>query len=75
MSAVSRRRFLQASAITGALGGLAPALLTRGAMAQSGADGEVLTGSHWGAFHAKVEDGRFVAIRPWEGDPSPSPQL
>ena len=75
MSAVSRRRFLQASAITGALGGLAPALLTRGAMAQSGANGEVLTGSHWGAFHAKVEDGRFVAIRPWKGDPHPSPQL
>ena len=36
---------------------------------------EILTGSHWGAFRAKVEDGRFVGIRPWEKDPHPAPVL
>jgi biotin/methionine sulfoxide reductase len=28
--------------------------------------------SHWGAFFAKVEDGRVVAVRPFEHDPDPS---
>lgn len=31
--------------------------------------------SHWGAFHAVVEDGRVVACEPFERDPSPSPIL
>lgn len=31
--------------------------------------------SHWGAFHAEVEDGTLVAIHPHEGDPDPSPIL
>ena len=29
--------------------------------------------SHWGAFLAEVEDGRFVGVRPFERDPDPSP--
>ena len=70
----TRRGALKASAAAGALGAFAPALLTRGARAQ-GAAGEVLTGSHWGAFHAKVEDGVWTEIRAWEKDPYPSPQL
>jgi biotin/methionine sulfoxide reductase len=28
--------------------------------------------SHWGAFHAEVEDGRIVGVRPFEHDPDPS---
>ena len=28
--------------------------------------------SHWGAFHAEVEDGRIVGVRPFEQDPDPS---
>ena len=28
--------------------------------------------SHWGAFFAKVEDGRVVGVRPFERDPDPS---
>src|SRR3984957_14302782 len=28
--------------------------------------------SHWGAFFAKVEDGRVVGVRPFEHDPDPS---
>ena len=29
--------------------------------------------SHWGAFTAEVQDGRFVDARPFEKDPDPSP--
>jgi biotin/methionine sulfoxide reductase len=32
-------------------------------------------GSHWGAFEAVVEDGRFVAARPFAGDPFPGSLL
>src|SRR5215510_5768227 len=28
--------------------------------------------SHWGAFYAEVEDGRFVGVKPFERDPDPS---
>lgn len=69
---ISRRTILKGSAA--ALGLLSPGLLSVGAAAP-GAGGEVLTGSHWGVFHAKLDNGRFVAIRPWEKDPRPSPQL
>ena len=31
--------------------------------------------SHWGAFTAEVEDGRFVGVRPFEKDPDPSPLI
>lgn len=31
--------------------------------------------SHWGAFDAVVEDGEVVAVRPFAGDPDPSPIL
>src|SRR5882757_337600 len=28
--------------------------------------------SHWGAFYAEVQNGRFVAVKPFERDPDPS---
>lgn len=31
--------------------------------------------SHWGTFTAEVEDGRLVGVRPFEGDPDPSPLI
>ncbi|MDO6586694.1 molybdopterin-dependent oxidoreductase [Salipiger sp. 1_MG-2023] len=31
-----------------------------------------VTTSHWGAFEARVEDGRMVATRPFAADPSPT---
>ena len=31
--------------------------------------------SHWGAFLAEVQDGRFVGVRPFARDPDPSPLL
>ena len=71
---LSRRAFLGYGAAFGALGIAAPALLATGARAAT-PDGEVLTGSHWGAFRAKVEGGRVVSFKPWEKDPAPSHQL
>ncbi|MFW5678741.1 MAG: trimethylamine-N-oxide reductase TorA [Pseudomonadota bacterium] len=70
----TRRGTLAAGTAMGALGAFGPGLLSRGARAQ-GAAGEVLTGSHWGAFHATVEDGRWTQVRPWEEDPYPTQQL
>jgi trimethylamine-N-oxide reductase (cytochrome c) len=46
-----------------------------GAARAATATGEVLSGSHWGVFHAKVENGRFTALRPWDKDPHPTPAL
>ena len=68
---LSRRQLLATGAAAGLFG---PSLLAHGARAAV-PDGEVLTGSHWGAFRAKVQGGRFVTIRPWEKDPHPSAQL
>ncbi|WP_137925771.1 trimethylamine-N-oxide reductase TorA [Cupriavidus sp. 2SB] len=73
---VSRRRFIQGALATGALGSASPALLATGASRQgSVGTSEVLTGSHWGAFYAKVENGRVTGLRPWEKDPRPSHML
>ena len=71
----SRREFMKGATALGALGVFAPSLLRAGMAHAAGADGQVLTGSHWGAFHAVVKDGRFAEIKPWEGDPHPSRQL
>ncbi len=73
--ALTKRDFLNCGAALGALGMFGPALLARSARAADAASREVLSGSHWGAFHAKVEGGRIVSFRPWEKDPRPSPQL
>jgi biotin/methionine sulfoxide reductase len=31
------------------------------------------TATHWGAYDAEVENGRLIALHPFEGDPDPSP--
>ena len=74
-SGLSRRSFLKSAIASGAFGISGMSLLTAGARAAPAASREVLTGCHWGAFHATVKDGRFVAIKPWEKIPYPSPQL
>ncbi|WP_319529863.1 trimethylamine-N-oxide reductase TorA [uncultured Cohaesibacter sp.] len=71
----SRRDFMKGATALGAFGVFAPSLLRAGIARAAGPDGQVLTGSHWGAFHAIVKDGRFADIKPWEGDPAPSDQL
>jgi trimethylamine-N-oxide reductase (cytochrome c) len=75
-SGLPRRNLLTAAAAAGAASWLGSALFLAGAaQAQAPATGEVLSGSHWGAFRAKVEGGRFVSLRPWEKDPHPVPEL
>ena len=75
-TSLSRRSFLTATSSLLALGA-AGSLLPGSVGSAFAADGtkEVLGGSHWGAFWATVEDGRFTKIRPWEGDYHPSEQL
>jgi trimethylamine-N-oxide reductase (cytochrome c) len=72
---LTRRTILQSGIAATALGLVGSTWLARGAAAATAASGEVLTASHWGAFRAKVDQGRFTAIRPWEKDPHPSHQL
>ncbi|CAH2602679.1 Dimethyl sulfoxide/trimethylamine N-oxide reductase [Rhodovastum atsumiense] len=71
---LTRRDLLAGTAASEAIAWLGAGLAPMTATAAP-ADGEVLTGSHWGAFYGKVENGRFVSARPWEGDPAPSHQL
>jgi trimethylamine-N-oxide reductase (cytochrome c) len=71
----TRRGVLASGAAAGALGLIGPALLASGARAQGAASGTVLTGSHWGAFHAVIDGGRVTGWKPWEGDPHPSRQI
>lgn len=75
LHAATRRDVFRASLAAGAAGLFGPSLLRQGARAQAGFTGTVLTGSHWGAFHAVVEGGRVTGWKPWEHDPQPSPQL
>ncbi|WP_321504470.1 trimethylamine-N-oxide reductase TorA [Breoghania sp.] len=70
---LSRRRFLVSSASLAAISAAASTL--PGSMSSALAAGEtkeVLSASHWGVFHAKVEDGKFVSLRPWDKDPFPN---
>lgn len=73
---LSRRRFLTATSSLTALAA-AGAILPGGVARALAADGakEILTGSHWGAFYAKVENGRFASLRPWEKDYHPNKAL
>ena len=73
-SGLSRRQFLGTTAAASALAALTPAILAPG-RARAQASGSVLSGSHWGAFRATVENGRWTGIAGWENDPHPSPQL
>ncbi|MFV0334007.1 MAG: trimethylamine-N-oxide reductase TorA [Tropicimonas sp.] len=72
---ISRRGILKGASALGVMGALAPSWLGAGAARAAVADGEVITGSHWGVFHARVEGGQWTGIRPWEKDPHPSRQL
>jgi trimethylamine-N-oxide reductase (cytochrome c) len=72
---LTRRGLLEAGMAAGALGLSGASLLTAGARAAPPAGSEILTGSHWGAFRMKVDDGRIVGIRPWEKDPHPTQVL
>ncbi|GGP17827.1 trimethylamine-N-oxide reductase TorA [Silvimonas iriomotensis] len=72
---LSRRKFIKGAMAMGALGSMGAGLLSAGARAAGVPDGKIMTGSHWGAFHANVKNGRVVGLEPWSGDPHPSHQL
>ncbi len=71
---LSRRAFLNTGVAAGALAAFGPSVLAPGA-AKAAANGEVMTGSHWGVMHATVEDGRWVAVRGWDEGVYESPVL
>lgn len=71
---ITRRSVLKGATALGAFSAFAPAVLQAGA-ARAAEAGEVLTGSHWGAFHATVENGVWSKVRAWEQDPHPSKML
>lgn len=35
----------------------------------------ILSASHWGAYYARVSNGRIVGIEPFDHDPAPSPMI
>ncbi|NVJ92791.1 MAG: trimethylamine-N-oxide reductase TorA [Methylocystaceae bacterium] len=72
---ITRRDFLRGATAMSAIGVFAPTLLTSGTAMAAVQDGEVLTGSHWGAFRAVVKNGQWSAVKPWEGDPHPTRML
>ncbi|CAH0533051.1 Trimethylamine-N-oxide reductase 1 [Vibrio stylophorae] len=77
---ISRRRFLQGSAATAAGAFIGASLLVpksahAAEKSQPAFTGEVLSGSHWGAFRAQVKDGVWVDTKPFEHDPRPTTML
>ncbi len=69
------RRAIFKGMATGMLGLSGGSLLSARARASSLPDADVLTASHWGAFHARRVDGRIASLQPWKGDPQPAPVL
>ncbi|EEP8432221.1 trimethylamine-N-oxide reductase TorA [Salmonella enterica subsp. salamae] len=72
----SRRRFLTAMLAVGAVSALAPSPLIKKAWA-AGENPEqwIQSGSHFGAFEAKVMNGEWVATRPFKHDKYPCDML
>lgn len=77
---ITRRRFLSGMLTASATAVIGTSLLApRKAMAATDAkstfSGEVIHGSHWGAFRAKVENGIWIDTAPFEHDPHPTVML
>lgn len=71
---LTRRGFMGSTAAAGLGAMFGQSILGAGA-AQAATSGEVLTGTHFGAFYATVTDGKITGVRGWEQDPRPSPML
>lgn len=72
---ISRRGFLGGLLASGASALIGPSLLGRAVMAAESGDKLVQSGSHWGAFRARVVDGRWVETLPFEHDKHPTDML
>ncbi|SMY15716.1 trimethylamine-N-oxide reductase TorA [Photobacterium aquimaris] len=77
---ISRRRFLSGLAVASAASVVGTSLLApRKAMAadevKAAFSGEVLSGSHWGAFRAKVVNGVWTETTPFEKDKNPTDMI
>ncbi|OBU20568.1 trimethylamine-N-oxide reductase TorA [Photobacterium kishitanii] len=77
---ITRRRFLSGLAVASAASVVGTSLLApRKAMAATdaitGFNGEVLCGSHWGAFRAKVVNGVWTETTPFEKDKNPTDMI
>ena len=73
---ISRRRFLQGIAATSAATLIGPSLLQRALAAGVEGSGQwKVSGSHWGAFRARVYAGKVQEIKPFEADQYPTDML
>ncbi|MCF8481905.1 MAG: trimethylamine-N-oxide reductase TorA [Rhodospirillum sp.] len=74
---VTRRTFLEGTTLAGIAALAGPSLLigARRARAQAAASGLALQGSHWGPFHAVMENGKFVAAKALSVDSHPTEML
>ncbi|HJN53131.1 MAG: trimethylamine-N-oxide reductase TorA [Pseudomonadales bacterium] len=75
-SSITRRNFMTTTATSALTAAFSPSLISN-ALAEGKQAGEavreVLTGSHWGAMHATVKNGRLVSALPFRKDPFPNP--
>ncbi|WP_432470129.1 trimethylamine-N-oxide reductase TorA [Amphritea sp. HPY] len=72
---VSRRRFLSGILTSGAAVMVGPSLLASKVQAGEASGRWKITGSHWGAFRARVYGGKVVEIKPFEQDRYPTDML
>lgn len=75
-SSITRRNFISTAVTSALTAAFTPAMIAN-AVAKGRQAGEVvrevLTGSHWGAMHAIVKNGRMISARPFRRDPFPNP--
>ncbi|MEZ9059340.1 trimethylamine-N-oxide reductase TorA [Vibrio pelagius] len=74
--AITRRSFLKGVATTGAASVMGPSLLVSASASAAETDGTwKVSGSHWGAFRARVYAGKVQEIKPLEIDNHPTEML
>lgn len=71
---INRRSFLKSAAALAIVSASSGSLLIPRAKAQA-ATKLTMSGSHWGVFRGRVENGRLVEVTPWEKDPHPNIML
>ncbi|RDE18936.1 trimethylamine-N-oxide reductase TorA [Motiliproteus coralliicola] len=73
---INRRNFLKGILASSAASMVGPSLLVRSAQAAQNDPGIWrITGSHWGAFRARVYGGKVVEVKPFEMDSHPTDML